>query len=114
MSSYRFIPKTTLLAAGAMASTNTITSSALDLRTITGAALQIAWTGTPTGTMIIQGSVNGTTYYDIGASVPTQPAGSASGVLLNFVDLMFRYLRVSYTNASGTGTLVVLGMAKTR
>lgn len=113
---YRFIGPVSLTvsSSGAMASTNTITSAPMDLLTITGAAFYISWTGTPTGTLSVQGSLDGTNYADIGASISSQPAGGTGSNLLNLVDLMFRYVRVSYTNASGSGTLSVSGSAKTK
>lgn len=113
MSSYRTIPPSLLMNAVAVSSTTVYHSNVLGLDTIRNAAIQIEWTGTPTGVLIIEGSVNGTTFYDIQASIPTQPAGSASGVLLNIVDVGFAALRVTYTNASGSGAMTVTGMGKT-
>lgn len=113
MSSYRNTPPSTLMAAVAVSSTNVYTSTTLPVPTVKNAAFQIQWTGTPTGTLVVNGSVDGVTFYNIYASIPTQPAGSASGVLLNIVDVTFQFLNVVYTNATGSGTLTVLGMAKT-
>ncbi len=113
MSSYRNTPVSTLMNAVAVSSTTVYTSTVMPLATIRNAALQISWTGTPTGTLVVKGSVDGVTYFDIQASIPTQPAGSTSGVLLNIVDVGFGFLEVIYTNATGSGTMTVLGMAKT-
>jgi hypothetical protein len=113
MSSYRNIPNSTLMNAVAVSGTTTYHSSSLGLDTIRNAALQISWTGAMVGTLVVEGSVDGVSFFDIGASIPTQPAGTPSGDLLNIVDVGFRYLRVSYTNASSTGSLTVIGMGKT-
>lgn len=112
--SSNFIFPVTLLSAGSMTGTTTIKSLPLDLLKLTGAALQASWTGTPTGTLSVEGSIDGINYSDIGASIPTQPAGAAGSVLLNLVDLQFRYARMSYTNATGSGGLTVMGEAKQR
>lgn len=112
MPSYRFIAPVTLMNAQAVSSTTTYKSSALDILTIPNAAFSISWSGTPTGSSLtIEGSLDGTNYSDLGVSI-TAPAGSASFVVVNMQGLAVRYVRVSYTNASGSGTMTVLGSAK--
>lgn len=114
MSSYRFLDNTTTpLSTNAVSSTNTYTTTvkAIDFQTFT---FQIEWSGTPTGTISILGSLDGTNYRSFGASVSVQPAGTASGVLVPLYGHGMKWLQVSYTNASGSGTMVVSGLGKTR
>ena len=112
MSSKSFFGPKTLLSGGVMTGTNKISSAPIDLLTMTGCAFQASWTGTPTGTFIVEGSIDGVTYSDIGAGITTNPAGSAGSMLVNNVNMHFRYCRLSYTNATGVGSLTVLGTAK--
>lgn len=111
-------------AANNMTGTSVITSAVLVIRTLSCAAIQAVWTGTPTGTFSIQGSLdynpdamsNGLplsagTWRDIGVSL-TAPSGSASDALADIALSGIPYIRVVYTNASGNGTLTVTGFAK--
>ena len=92
--------------AGAMASTNTVYTQAVDVHTLDNMGLELTWTGTPTGTIQILGSASGINYYPL-TFVPTltQPAGAAGGYLVNLNQFPWQYLVVEYTNASGSGSL---------
>lgn len=95
-----------------MSGTNAIASTAMDLQSLPFAALEAIWTGTPTGTFSVDGSLDKVTWYPTNTSV-NNPAGSASSTLINIgFPIGFRWLRLSYTNASGVGALTVNGMAK--
>lgn len=112
MSSYRYIGPVTLLNAGAMA-TATLTSTAIQIPTIPMACLYISWTGTsPVGTFSIQGSADNTNFVDMGLNV----AAVATDTGTRFIDIgptAAAYIRVVYTKTSGTGSLTVIGAAKT-
>lgn len=75
--------------------------------------MELNWTGTAVGTLIVQGSINASTWYDTGQNV-TNPtgAGSLDNSLINLAGVGFRYLRLKYTNSSGSGTLTCTAMAK--
>ncbi len=77
------------------------------------AALELQWSGTAVGTLSVDGSINGTTWYPTGNAV-TNPtgSGSADNSLINLMGVGFRYLSLSYTNSSGAGTLTVTATAK--
>ena len=92
---------------GTMSGTNAISSAPMDCGAIAGVGFQISWTGTPTGTFAFEDSIDGITYFDIGASGWTNPVGSASSFRLDVVGRHGKYIRVTYTNASGTGVLTV-------
>lgn len=91
-----------------MASTNLIHSDATYIANLDLISYALSWTGTPTGTITIDGSVDGSTFFDLTFDpVLAQPSGAAGGYLVNVSVEGFGWIRVSYTNASGTGTLTV-------
>jgi hypothetical protein len=94
-----------------MTGTATQTAGPTDVRNYTQVAIHLIWTGTPNGTFSVQGSNNHNQQdpsSDDWVSLPLSPAptaaGSASSAMVNVSGLGFPWLRVSYTNTSGTGT----------
>ena len=96
-----------------------ITSSPIGLATIRDCGLQLKWSG-GTGTLTIEVSNNAVQRHptDAFASVNTgdwvtltldraitQPAGSASGDVIDLSEIPFRWARVKYTRSAGSGTL---------
>lgn len=111
--SYRSINNLTLTpgTANNMTGTTAITSLVMDIRYMPRACLVAAWTGTASGTISVQGSVDNITFSDMGLGI-----GNVAGVAGNsFIDLTQTaadYVRLVYTNTGGTGTLTVKGSAK--
>jgi len=98
---------------GAMASTNVIYSNIIDLSFYDNIGLEVTWTGTPTGTIEVLVSNSGINFYSLTFNPGlTQPAGSASGYVIDLNQIPFRYLLLRYTNASGSGTLTAYGFGK--
>ncbi len=92
--------------AGVMASTNVVYTNILDVTTMDNLGLEFTWTGTPTGTIEIMGSVSGAVFYALTFNpVLAQPAGSASGYLVDLAGYPFPYLMIKYTNVSGAGSI---------
>lgn len=130
MSSYRALGPTPIIPSGAMTSTDTITSQVFDARSLEGFAFQPVWTGTPTGTFSVQvsldyvpaaGSNNGSgtpinagTWTNLGASVSANPSGSAGNTYIPIYASCTAFVRLSYTNASGSGVLSGQFVGKTR
>lgn len=109
------------MSASAMTSTNTLTSTSTPLDQAVGCAIQVVWTGTPNGTFKLQASDDKpsrqtqtssggpdtiTNWTDITDSSYTI-AGTAGDYMWNITDVMYRNIRLVYTNTSGTGTLTV-------
>lgn len=101
---------------GVMTGTTTVVSAAINMINVDNAGIEIAWTGTPTGTLSVQGSVSAAidqpsvtvAWNDLTFNPAiTQPAGSAGGYLINLNQFPFPYLRFKYVNASGVGVLSV-------
>lgn len=83
-----------------------VSSAAIDVSLQDDIGLEIAWTGTPTGTITINASNNGGTFYSLTfATALTQPSGSASGIVVALANYPFTYLKVTYTRSSGSGSL---------
>ncbi len=70
---------------------------------------QTSWTGTPTGVISIEASLDNVNFYALTDFNPAinQPAGSADGGLICVRKQAFEYIRLAYTNASGSGALTV-------
>ena len=86
------------------------------LKTITDCAVELVWTGTPTGTFTVEATIasglySSTNWTDLGVTVGN-PAGSADSSIISFTNLQFPYVRVKYVNASGSGTLTAYQHAK--
>lgn len=102
-----------LIQSGSMTGTATLTSVAQNLQNFDNIGLEITWTGTPTGTISILGSVSAAfpaastvSYYALSFNPGlTQPAGSAGGYLIDLNQFPFPYMKVQYVNSSSTGTL---------
>lgn len=87
----------------AVATSATFNSSAYDVSNISVFTAQYIWSGgsTPNGVVIIEGSLNGTSWNTI-SSGTFSVTGSAGSVLVNVVDSGVRYARVTYTHTSGS------------
>lgn len=78
------------------------TSEIIDLSFVNGYAVHWAWTGTPVGNLIIEGSNDGINF----VVVDTQVAGgAASQKLFNQANINYVSLRLRYTFTSSTGIL---------
>lgn len=84
---------------------------AIDFETFT---FQAEWTGTPTGVLAILGSLDGVNFRDFGATVSVQPAGSSGGVVSPLYGHGMKWLKMTYTNASGSGAMTISALGKTR
>lgn len=96
---------------GSMTGTAALYSNIFEVSRMDNIGLEFNWTGTPNGTFQVFGSISGSNFYDIGASLPAA-TGSASGFLLNLNQYPYKYFYIKYTNASSTGALTVFGQAK--
>jgi len=90
-----------------------ITSTIIPITYQDNVGIEITWTGSPTGVIEVDASVGGTTYYALTFDpVLAQPAGSASGYLINLNQFPFAYFKVVYTRTSGSGTLNAYAMTR--
>jgi len=79
------------------------TSDAYSVEHIANFAVQFALTGSPSGTIKVQASLDAESWSDV-PSASTSVA--ASGVFfINVVDAGYNYMRVVYERTTGTGTI---------
>lgn len=97
---------------GAMASTNVIYTNIIDVSRMDNLGYEIAWTGTPNGTVLVLVSNSGLNWSQLTIAGFVQPVGSANNFALSLNQVPFRYLMFQYTNSSGSGTLAIYGQQK--
>lgn len=116
MASHFRLRKLQLIANGAMTGTSVITSKAVEIINLDNVFLQLDFTGTPSGSFDVQvssdhledqeGNVLVAGHWVSLALSPTPiAAGAADDIGIDMNQLGASYLRVVYTNTSGTGTL---------
>lgn len=100
-----------VLTAGDMS--GNLTTPGVDMLSLPFGAIELVWSGTPTGTFSVDGSIdNAATYNLVTNWYPTgtfinAPSGSPGSTLINLMGIGFRWIRVSYTRSSGSGSLNV-------
>lgn len=98
---------------GTMSGTNTIYSNIIDISRMDNIGLEVAWSGTPTGTFSIMVSNSGINFNALTFTPPlAQPAGSAAGMAIDLNQVPFKYMMLQYVNVSGAGSLAVYGQSK--
>lgn len=108
----RFLPYTQFNAV-AVSGTNTYHSAPTDINQLANIGLDIRFIGTMTGTLAIEASNDKTTFTALTFNPSlTQPSGSNLNFLIDLNQIPWRYIRTSYTNSSGSGTLTSLLTAK--
>lgn len=91
---------------GVMSGTNTIYSNIIDISRMDNIGAEVAWTGTPTGTISLLVSVSGINWPSLTITIG-QPAGSANNYAIDLNQLPWKYFMFKYTNTSGSGLLNV-------
>lgn len=87
---------------GSMA--GSLTSTVIDIAEILLYSVHAIWTGTPTGSISVQGSNDGTNFVE----VASQATGGAAGqYLLNIEKAGYKYVRVQFIRTGSTGSLTV-------
>lgn len=105
--SSQWAPGLNLLDASA-SSTNTYTSNTFNASNLDNIGLQVAFTGTMTGTFQVLCSIDNENFEPLSFTPAlTQPSGSDLSYLVSLNQLPYPYLQVTYTNISGTGTVSV-------
>lgn len=84
--------------------TGSILSLTVDIPFLDNISIEIAWTGTPTGTFKVLGSVSKNNFNPISASIQP-PAGSAGSTMVSFQNQGFQQVELQYIGSSGTGFL---------
>lgn len=96
-----------------MSGTATIYTNILEIARMDNVGLELTWTGTPTGTIQVFCSNSGINFYSLTFNPAlAQPAGSASGYLIDLNQVPFKFIYIQYTNASGSGIITCYGQNK--
>jgi len=84
-----------------------LTSQNVELEFMDNIGIHVVWTGTPTGTLSVQISLDPTNlgWVSIPFTSPTQPSGSGGSDYFEVNQSTAAYVRLIYTAASGSGTL---------
>lgn len=82
----------------------TIQSLVIDIPFLDNISIEIAWTGTPTGTFKVVGSVSGQNFIPQPISI-APAAGSAGSTMVTFQNQGYQYVALQYIGASSTGIL---------
>ena len=101
----------TIINAGAMTGVAVLTSSLIDMSAADLLSIQLVWTGTPNGTAVVQVSNDATTWSSYTITMPSI-AGAAGDGAVQLADCAHQFVRVVYTNTSGTGVLTVTEATK--
>ena len=87
---------------GAM--TGNLTSEITDIRWLDNMVIYIVWTGTPTGTFVIETSPDRTTWYPLNLYPIPTATGVEGNHRIHMQQLPDPYIRARYTFTSGSGT----------
>lgn len=109
--------------AQAVSSTTAYHSAATNINQQHNIGIQVRFVGTMVGTLTVEcsnGNVagdpdpNATLPWDVLTFDPAlaQPAGSAVSYLIDLNQVPFKYIRITYVNASGSGTLTSILSSK--
>jgi hypothetical protein len=105
MSRKNILEPYTIFDAEVMTGTATITSPVTGIKYLDNIAIDLSWTGTPDGTFSVQGSLDGTTWNELGFGTSIVASGAAGNHQIYINQAPFHHLRVAYTNSSGDGEL---------
>ena len=95
-----------VISAGVMTGTSVLTSIPIDASFLDNLSVQFVWTGTAvSGTLACQVSNDGVTYSTYTVTLPTISASNGGNGIAVFQAFPYKFLRFTYTNSSGTGTL---------
>ena len=73
---------------------------------ITYISFQCVWTGTPTGTLVLEGSNDGSNFITL-TNMTQALSGSTGSYVFEFIKPTFQFMRIRFQYASGSGSLNV-------
>lgn len=96
-----------------MSATASIYSQIIDISKIDNIGLEVAWSGTPTGTFSVMVSNSGINFNALTFNPAlAQPVGSAGGMAIDLNQVPFKFIYLKYVNSSGSGSLTTYGQNK--
>lgn len=92
----------------AVSGTSTHISSVTNITNLDNIGLQLNYTGTMAGTFLVECSPDNIIYDSLTFNpVITQPSGASGHYLISLNQVPWQFVRVSYTNVSGSGVINV-------
>lgn len=88
-----------------------IDGDSIDLQGAVNFSFQFVWTGTPTGSVKLQFSINNNNWSDIPGS-SQEILGAAGSHGINYQQAGFRFVRAVYTHTSGSGAIFAMAYIK--
>jgi len=88
----------------------TVSSTAIDVTRLIYASLAVEWSGTPTGSLVVEVQ-NGDSPW-IATTFTQALSGAAGTKMFEFTLMPWENMRLTYTRTSGTGTLSAHFIAK--
>jgi hypothetical protein len=82
----------------------TVDSLIVNIPFLDNISIEIAWTGTPTGTFQVLGSVSGVNYNPVAIGIKAA-AGVPDTTLVSFQNQGYQFLKLRYIGTGGNGTL---------
>lgn len=84
----------------------TFNSPAISMPRMDRITFGLSWSGTPAGSLVVQGSVDGSVWVTIASIAAITMAGAGDTALIDMATGC-PYIRLSYTRSGGTGSLDV-------
>jgi hypothetical protein len=95
------------IALNAASTASNQTSSAINIENVEGFAVQVTFTGSPSGNFIVKGSNDGTNF----GQISTTDISTAGTTMLNNFDQHYQWVQLVWTG-SGTGTVTAIVTGK--
>jgi len=103
----------TQFSATAVSGTNTYHSAPTDINQMHNLGLDITFIGTMAGTLTVEACNDNINFKALTFNpVLSQPAGSGLAYLIDLNQVPWQYIRTSYVNSSGSGTLTSILTSK--
>lgn len=100
-----FVLEPILFQSGSLASN--FTSNMLQAKYGEYVSIQLNWSGTPTGTFALLGSLDNVNYTPLKLSNVIAPVGGTDFGIIDMIGTGIPYFQIQYTAVSGTGTVAI-------
>ena len=90
-----------------------LTSTVTNVAYTDNVGYHCVWTGTPTGTITVEATIDGTNWDSLTLSPTISLTGASGSTLISLNQLPYESVRMKYNRSSGTGTINVVVMTKT-
>ena len=105
MGAKKTLPTYKIFDAEAVTGTTVYNSAVTNITNLDNISLQLDWTGTNAGAFDVQVSNDNITFHSLNVPNMVAATGTAGGFICNLNQIGQPYIKVVYTNASGSGVL---------